>query len=98
MIGGYGREPGQFAFPQNLAVEDASSVLYVADLANRRVQAISAQGQFVASYAPPDVEDWQVLGLAVGPDGEVFAGDALNNAVWVFSTRDGSATRIEVRP
>ena len=97
VVGGYGRAPGQFAFPQNLAVDDESGVLYVGDMANRRIQAINAEGEYLASYAPPDVEDWQVLGLSLGPEGYLAAADALNHAVWLFSTEDGAVTRVEMR-
>lgn len=97
-IGSYGREPGQFAFPQNLAIDEDSGTVYVADLANRRVQAFDTEGGYLASYAPADVDDWQVLGLAAGPEGTIYAGDALNNAVWVFSTIDQTARRLEIQP
>jgi sugar lactone lactonase YvrE len=97
-FGEYGRKSGQFAFPQNLAVDDASGTVYVGDMASRRVQAFDPQGKFLAIYAPPSVRDWQVLGLAVGPDGRVYAGDALNNTVWIFSPSGQPPKPVEVKP
>ena len=86
----YGRENGQLAFPQNLAVDEKSGSVYVGDMANRRVQAFDSEGAFIAAYAPKEVEDWQVLGITIGPDGRILAADALNNLVWVFAAQDGA--------
>jgi DNA-binding beta-propeller fold protein YncE len=97
-IGEYGRRPGQLAFPQNLAVNDRTGVLYVGDLANRRIQAFDAQGQFLLQFSPPDVDDWQVMGLATGPDNAIYAADSLNNVVWVFEPDGQVRSRIEVKP
>jgi len=97
-FGAYGREPGQFAFPQSLAVDDQTGTVYVGDMANRRVQAFDSRGNFLASYAPPDVDAWQILGLAVAQDGRIYAGDALNNVVWVFSAASQPPQRLEIKP
>jgi DNA-binding beta-propeller fold protein YncE len=83
-FGSYGQDHGQFAYPQYVAVNDRSGRVYVGDMANRRIQVLDAEGNFVAAFAPPDVEDWQVMGLAVGADDAVYAADAFNDAVWVF--------------
>lgn len=97
-IGSYGREPGQFAFPQNLAIDESTGTVYVGDLANRRVQAFDVHGKYLASYAPEGVTDWQVLGLAAGSHGTIYAGDALNNTVWMFFTDGQPARRVEAQP
>lgn len=97
-FGSYGREPGALAFPQNLAVDERTGAVYVGDMGNRRVQAFDPQGALLARYVPAGVADWQVLGLAVGPDGRVYAVDALNNVVWIFSGPDQPAKRVEVKP
>lgn len=95
-FGGYGREPGSFAFPQNLAVDGRNGTVYVGDMANRRVQAFDPQGAYLASYAPEGVDDWQVLGLAVGADGRIYACDAFNNVIWIFTVPGEPAKRVEV--
>jgi DNA-binding beta-propeller fold protein YncE len=97
-FGVYGRGPGEFAYPQNVAVDDASGNLYVGDVANRRVQVFDSEGNYLAEFAKPEVRDWQVMGLAVGPDGAVYVADALNNSIWVFEA-DGTLRRqIEAEP
>jgi DNA-binding beta-propeller fold protein YncE len=96
-FGTYGRGPGQFAYPQNLAVDDSTGYLYVGDVANRRIQIFDANGDYVSEIdLPTGVTDWQVMGLNVGGDGALYVADALNAAVWVFE-RDGRLRRkIEV--
>lgn len=96
-FGSYGDEPGQLAYPQYLAVDEASGTLYVADLANQRVQAFDPQGRYLSSLAPTGVDTWQVMGLTVGPDGYLYAADALNNAIWAFRPDGQVHRRIEVK-
>jgi DNA-binding beta-propeller fold protein YncE len=106
-VGEYGYGQGEFSFPQYLAVDEVTGYVYVGDTGNRRIQAFDAQGNFVTEFAPP-VDDWQVLGLAIGSDIEpqsetehpdertVYAADALNAVIWAF-TPDGQFLRkIEV--
>jgi DNA-binding beta-propeller fold protein YncE len=93
-IGSYGRRPGQFAYPQNITVDDRNERLYVGDMANRRIQVFGAEGQPISEIKA--TEDWQVLGLDVGPDHAVYAADALNNAIWVFEPDGRLRRQIEV--
>jgi DNA-binding beta-propeller fold protein YncE len=81
-FGSYGHEPGQFAYPQGLVVDDQSGRVYVSDMANRRIQVFDAEGQYLTGYTVSG--NWQVIGLSLGPDGTVYAADALNNVIWVF--------------
>ncbi len=90
-IGSYGRDAGQFAFPQMITVDRNNGQLYVGDLANRRIQIFDYLGNFVRQLSP-NVADWQVMGIALGPDGSVYAADAFNQTVWVFTT-DGQNRR-----
>jgi len=94
-LGSYGREPGQFAYLQNLVVDDASGRLYVSDMANRRIQVFDHQGQYVAQFAAPG--NWQAMGLDLGPDGAIYAADAFNNVIWVFEPDGRVRQRVEVR-
>jgi len=94
-FGTYGQEPGQFAYLQYLAVDEASGRLYVNDMGNYRIQAFDAEGRFLAEFGPPGVDKWQGMGLTVGPDGAIYIADALNNAVWVFEPDGRLRARIE---
>lgn len=97
-FGGYGDGPDQLAYPQGLAVDEGSGRLYVADNANRRIQVFAPEGHNLASLAPTDVSLWQVLQLAVGPDGAVYATDGYNNVVWIFEPDGAVRDRLEVSP
>ena len=96
-FGSYGREPGEFAHPQYLAVDEASGNIYVGDVGNLRIQVFDSEGDYVREFAPPNVELWQVMGLAVGPDGAVYAADARNNVIWVFEPDGQLRSRIEAK-
>jgi DNA-binding beta-propeller fold protein YncE len=91
-FGGYGQADGQFAYPHYVAVNDQNGLVYVADMANRRIQVFDPEGIYVGVFAPPNVVDWQVMGLAVADDDAIYAADAFNNAVWVFEP-DGRLRR-----
>ena len=94
-FGSYGRESGQLAYPQDVAVDENNGRVYVADMANRRIQAFDAEGQYLLEFSPPG--DWQVIGLDVGPDGAIYATDALNNAVLIFEPNGQLRRRLEGR-
>lgn len=95
-FGSYGRELGELAYPQYLAVDEASGRLAVGDMANRRIQIFDPEGNALAELAPPGVDEWQVMGLAFADDGALLAADALNGVIWVFEP-DGRLRRaIEV--
>jgi len=95
-FGAYGRDLGELAYPQYLAVDEASGRLAVGDMANQRIQIFDPEGNALAELAPPDIDVWQVMGLAFAPDGALLAADALNGVIWVFEP-DGRLRRaIEV--
>lgn len=95
-FGSYGRNLGELAYPQYLAVDQASGRLAVGDMANQRIQIFDPEGNALAELAPPEVDLWQVMGLAFAADGALLAADALNGVVWVFEP-DGRLRRtIEV--
>lgn len=93
-FGSYGREIGQFAYPQNVTVDDESGRVYVSDMGNRRVQIFDAEGQYLTELVAPI--DWQVMGLDLGRDGTIYAADALNNLIWVFEPDGRLRQRLEV--
>jgi DNA-binding beta-propeller fold protein YncE len=95
-FGSYGRQPGAFAYLQNLVVDDKSGYLYVGDMANHRIQVFTSEGQYVSELIPP-AKVWQVMGLGIDATGAVYAADARNDAIWVFAP-DGNVRKIEVRP
>ncbi len=95
-FGAYGHELGELAYPQYLAVDEATGRLAVGDMANRRIQVFDPQGNALAEMAPPGVDDWQVMGLAFAADGALLAADALNGAIWVFEPDGRLRQRIEV--
>lgn len=97
-FGTYGRSLGKLAYPQYLAVDQATGNLAVGDMANRRIQIFDPAGQALREMAPPDVKDWQVMGLAFGPDGALYAADAFNGAIWVFEPDGRVRRRIELAP
>lgn len=98
VVGEYGREPGQFSYPQSVAVDPSSGRVYVADMGNQRIQAFDVEGTYLAAYRPAGVHLWQVMGVAVGADGTLYATDALNNLIWAFDPGGGPPRRIEPHP
>ncbi len=94
-FGSYGRAPGQLGYPQDIAVDENTGRVYVADMANRRIQAFDPEGQFLLEFSPPG--EWQVIGLDVGPDGAIYATDALNNAILIFEPNGQLRNRLEGR-
>jgi len=97
-FGSYGRAPGEFAYLQNIAVDDTTGSIYVGDVANRRVQIFDATGRFLRLIVAPGVPDWQVMGLTVDASGRLYVADALNHVVWVFNSGGAVEKRIELTP
>lgn len=91
IFGSAGIEPGQFFNPRDLAVA-ADGTLYVADTGNHRIQHLAPDGSVLnlwgslspAGTAPQGTfnEPW---GIAVGPDGSVYAADTWNHRIQKFS-------------
>lgn len=96
-FGTYGQSLGRLAYPQYLAIDEATGNLAVGDMANRRIQIFDLDGQALREIRPfDDVEDWQVMGLAFGPDGALYAADAFNGTIWVFEPDGRPRRRIDL--
>jgi sugar lactone lactonase YvrE len=91
--GGRGREPGQFARPQSLAV-DADDHLWVADACNHRIQVFDATGteaRLVTCWGEEGSQPGQLgypYGLALDGQGHVYVCELGNHRVQKF-TLDG---------
>ena len=94
----YGRDAGQVAFPQYLAVNDQTGMVYVGDMANRRIQVFDSEGNYVTDFAPPGVNDWESMGINIGADNTILIADAFNNTIWIFSPDGFYRNRIEIQP
>lgn len=95
MLGGFGREPGQFIFPVATAC-DREGNLYVCEYGgNDRIQKFSPEGRFLKSmggYGTGPGEFQRPSGVAIADD-RLYVVDAFNNRVQVFST-DGEFLEI----
>ena len=94
-FGGRGREPGQFARPQSIAI-DAQDRVWVADACNHRIQVFDANGpeaKLVQVWGTEGSEPGQLCypyGLALDPEGHVYVTELGNHRVQKFS-RDGQS-------
>lgn len=91
-IGAEGTGPGQFRFPQGLAV-DPSGNLYVVDALNRRIQKFDVSGSFVKAWGEFGTVDGRFLaplGISADPTYNlVYVSDPLARKLSVFD-RDGA--------
>jgi DNA-binding beta-propeller fold protein YncE len=88
--GGHGSEPGQFARPQCLALDEEER-LWVADSCNHRIQVFDRHGKFLQTWGSPGSGPGELkypYGLVLGPDHTVYVVEWGNNRVQKF-TRDG---------
>jgi DNA-binding beta-propeller fold protein YncE len=95
-IGGTaGTQPGQFGYVSD-AVQDDDGFFYVSEFGqNDRVTKLDAAGNFVACWGSTGTGPGQfqrLRALVLGPDGLLYAADACNHRVQVF-TRDGQFVR-----
>lgn len=96
VIGGQeGSGPGQFGYISD-AVQDADGFYYIAEFGdNSRITKLDAAGKFVQSWGAAGSEPGEfarLRALALGPDGLLYAADACNHRIQVF-TRDGKLVR-----
>lgn len=95
MGGTSGQEPGQFGYVSDV-VQDADGFYYVSEFGqNDRMTKLDADGKFVKCWGGSGTNPGQfqrLRALALGPDGLLYAADACNHRVQVF-TRDGELVR-----
>ena len=88
-IGKRGKEPGQFNFPTNIAL-DKDGKLYVVDGMNFRVQILRPDGSPVAAFgqhADLPGNFARPKGIGVDPDGHIYVVDAAFNNFQVFNNQ-----------
>jgi DNA-binding beta-propeller fold protein YncE len=88
--GGHGAEPGQFARPQSIALDEEEH-LWVADACNHRIQVFDRQGNLLRLWGTQGSKAGQLYypyDLALAPDGTVYVAEWGNDRVQKF-TRDG---------
>ncbi len=78
--GGAGTDDGQFFNPIGIAVDAATSTVYVADTLNNRVQTFNASGGHIATWGEYGSDD----GRLYSPHG--IAVDAAGNTVYLVDT------------
>jgi type IV pilus assembly protein PilY1 len=94
---GWGSSNGSFKYPGD-AKFDSNGNIFVADMANYRIQKFNSSGSYVSrygysySYSGPFRN---LHGLGVSPvDGKVYAADSANNDVYEFSNTLGYLGRV----
>jgi len=94
MFGGKkGNGPGELSLPHAVALDPAGRVV-VADSANKRISIFNKDGSFATSFAGPGRG-----GIAVTPDGTIYASDIYSGVVTVFrNDRIADVIRVGDRP
>jgi len=80
-------EPGQFAAPTNLAVDEDGN-LYVTDMYNNRVEIFDAEGHFIRAWGKQGDRPGtfsRPKGIAIDADGHVWVADAVQDILQCFT-------------
>jgi len=86
-FGKEGQGPGEFIYPVAVA-KDAQENLYIAEYgSNDRVQKFTSEGKFILSFGAfgTNPGEFQRPSGLVWRDGKIYAADAFNNRIQVFS-------------
>ncbi|MCA9086589.1 MAG: hypothetical protein KDA81_21175, partial [Planctomycetaceae bacterium] len=95
MLGEKGTAAGQFVYPVSIA-QDPSGFLYVGEYGDRqRIQKFTADGEYVLQFGEHGTQPGQFQRPSgiVWHDGRIYAVDAFNNRIQVFSD-DGPFVQI----
>jgi DNA-binding beta-propeller fold protein YncE len=94
--GNAGTSPGQLSYISD-TVCDAEGNFYVAEFGeNQRITKLDAAGKFLMCWGEAGSESGQfarIRALALGPDGHLYAADACNHRIQVFTT-EGKLVRV----
>ena len=90
-IGKEGKNRGEFSGLVGIAIGPSGSI-YVADVGNRRVQVLDAQGAPKASWPVPGWKSWCGGYIEVDTDETVYATDCTGDSVWAFNAGKLSRT------
>ena len=86
--GGSGTGDGQFANPDDLAVDRAGNI-YIPDGSNHRVQVFNAEGLFLRKFGTHGVDAGELTNpnaVAVDADGNAYVADRSNARVMMFNS------------
>jgi len=81
-----GKEPGEFYFPTNLAV-DSQGRIYVSDTMNARVQVVDKSGKFIKAIGERGILLGNMVrpkGVALDREGRLYVADAAPQTVQIY--------------
>ena len=83
--------PGTFYQPRDVAQNNVTKQIYVADTRNSRIQIFEADGTFNSTFAFPDNNPNdgslnQPFGLAINSTGHVFVSSTFTNVIKIFNS------------
>jgi RHS repeat-associated protein len=84
-----GSEPGEFADPEGIVVNQSTGNIYVADHKDNRIQELSGSGTYLTSFGGYGSEPGkfnEVHGIALDSSGDVWGADTQNCRVEEFSS------------
>ena len=79
-VGKYGRAKGELRYPQGVAVDEKSELIYVADEGN--ISVFSMTGEYIDKFCKGEVQ-WP-YGIAISEDNNVFVSDTRSRCVYKF--------------
>jgi DNA-binding beta-propeller fold protein YncE len=89
-----GKKKAANFLPVYVAVDPATSDVYVTDRGNAAVHVYDSSGNYLREFLPKGTTVWTPLGIAFGPTGELYVSDLTepHQKVWELKT-DGTVVR-----